>query len=186
MDRKKIDNKGYSLVEFIIVIAIIAILAVASFLSLNYIRTAKAKEASVTFDTEVSVLKNRARNEACRFDSGDGNGVIEHPEANSCVLIYKDSDGRYYVKRGYTMASTDYYPSDMNPNGGKGVNLTTYIDVKYFDGSNTTDVSEAGQKVVYDASGRCIFGHGEFRFHKRSSTLMSTVFVNKNGSHSVN
>ena len=186
MKRQRVNNDGYSLVELIIVIAIIMVLGTVSFLSLNYIKTAKAKEASVTLDNQVSNLLNRARNQACKYDNGDGTGESVHKSDRFIILVYKNADGSYYVKRGYTGASGDIYVDAENGKDGKGVSLTSYVDIKYNDGSGSVLIDNVGQKIIYDASSRCVYGDGDFEFYGKNSSLLSKVTINKNGSHNVN
>ena len=48
------DNKGYTLIEMIIVIAIIAIMTGAAMVTITILHNAKAKEASITLETALS------------------------------------------------------------------------------------------------------------------------------------
>ena len=60
--RLKDDNAGYSLVEMIIVLAIVAVVSAMAIVSITMIHSAKAKEAAVTFDSEVSTLITKSKN----------------------------------------------------------------------------------------------------------------------------
>ena len=56
------NDKGYSLVELIIVIAIIVALAASALLSITMIHSARAKDAAVKLGSEVNSLKTRCMN----------------------------------------------------------------------------------------------------------------------------
>ena len=61
MTKHKNDH-GYTLVEMIIVIAIIAVVAGMSLISITLIHSARAKEASVTVDSEIATLITKSKN----------------------------------------------------------------------------------------------------------------------------
>lgn len=183
MKKIRLNNKGYSLVEFIIVIAIIALLSVAGFATVSFISSAKAKEGAVSLESEVTALSNRAKNQMCVYD--DGTGVKEHPKAKFILRLYKDSDGSYYVKKGYVDSSVETFVDAENGKDGKGVSLSSYIDIKYDDGTNVLDVSSNSVDIVFDRAGRCTSGYGTFDFYKRNSNRFCKVILNQNGSHRV-
>lgn len=183
MKKIRLNNKGYSLVEFIIVIAIIALLSVAGFATVSFVRSAKAKEAAVSLDTEVNTLSNRAKNQMCVYD--DGSGVKEHPKARFILRVYKDTNGSYYIKKGYKDGATETFIEAENGQEGKGVSLSSYIDIKYNDGTNVLDLSSNSVDIVFDRSGRCINGYGTFEFYKRNGSRFCKVVLNQNGSHQV-
>ena len=56
----KEKNKGYSLIELVIVIAIIALLTGLSFVTVSLLGSARAKEAAVDFDSQISDLASNA------------------------------------------------------------------------------------------------------------------------------
>ena len=60
------DNKGYTLIEMIIVIAIIAIMTGAAMVTITILHNAKAKEASITLETALS--------EKCQRENVCGSG----------------------------------------------------------------------------------------------------------------
>lgn len=55
------DNKGYTLIEMIIVIAIIAIMTGAAMVTITILHNAKAKEASITLETALSETQKNAK-----------------------------------------------------------------------------------------------------------------------------
>ena len=59
------DNKGYTLIEMIIVIAIIAIMTGAAMVTITILHNAKAKEASITLETALSETQKNAKGKMC-------------------------------------------------------------------------------------------------------------------------
>lgn len=171
----KDNNSGYSLVEMIIVLAIIAVVSVMAVVSVTMIHSAKAKEAAVTFDSEVSTLITKSKNMVCDYD----------PDDSYCINLYKDSDGKYYIQKGYYDPATDSYifnSSTDSLNGGKGICLSSYVKVTYTP-TGGTEADVTGTYVRYDRKGLCLEGDGVYKFYKRDDTMVAQVFLRKNGSH---
>lgn len=187
------DNQGYSLVELVIVIAIIALLTVAAFATITIMHSAKAKEAATTFESELSELSNKARGQVCIVD-----GTIEN-DYRFCISLYKVSD-RYYIRKGYYIgggadynsASSYIFKDSDNAGGGKGVSLSPYVYVKYTDAAGVEHSIGSGDGalnsvyIVFNKNGTCVSGYGEFNFFKDNGNKISTVRLNKNGSHQSN
>jgi len=197
--RRLNGNRGYSLVEMIIVIAIILTLAGVSLISLTLVNSARAKEASVTFGSEVNALKTKCMN---MKPSGD-----EYTHYG--MAIYQDDAGVYnlcLVKYNKTTGEYDY-ETDEN------VKLSSRVEIKletptttsssskvtYFNdlgGSVSYDTPEtkvnigkkkasSGNKAVillFDKKGYCYSGAGTYRFIKRNGTQMARVTISQNGS----
>lgn len=182
------DNRGYSLVEMIIVIAIIVILSAAAYATITVMHSAKAKEAATTFESEISELITKSKGQMCVVEGVDGKDELK-PDYRYCISVYKNDDGKFYLKKGYWNSVTDTYifPAELNNNKGKGISLSAYVIVKYkaLGGAEST-IDESGINIVYDRSGMCIEGAGEFSFYKKSGSYISSVTLNKNGSHQSN
>ena len=193
------ENKGYSLVEMIIVIAIIAVMSAAAMVTITLINSAKAKEASVTLDSEISALVARAKSQIPTFDDGSGT-VEQHRDYNFAIAVYK-TDSKFYIAKGYYKMEDSgkkifqTFDAD-NANSGKGQSLSTKISVTYVPGSKnpgafeTSDTfaltADAGKKWVisYDQNGRCICGVGTFEINKASdNSTLDEISINANGSH---
>ncbi|MBE5952784.1 MAG: type II secretion system protein [Lachnospiraceae bacterium] len=187
---KKLNNKGYSLIEMIIVIAIVAVLTGAAMVTLKVMHSAKVKEAAITFESEISELLSMSKNKIC---DPNGDGVIEDSEKEYSVglRLYKSGSKCYIqevlVKNGAYEANSTYENAN-NPNSGKGISLSTYVDVKYTDLSgNSFMIGTAEDKQVtihFKRNGSCDLGYGTFDFIRNSSnSKVATMTINKNGSH---
>ncbi len=187
---KKLNNKGYSLVEMIIVIAIVAVLTGAAMITLSVMHSAKAKEAAITFESEVSELVSNSKNRVC---DPNGDGVIEDSEKDYSVglRVYKSGEKCYVqqvlVLNGAYVPNTTYEKAN-NVNDGKGISLSVYVYVRYTDLSgNSFDIGENDSETVlihYKRNGSCDLGYGTFEFVRTSSdSTVATMTINKNGSH---
>ena len=87
MKKTKKHNEGYSLVELIIVIAVITVLTTAAIATVATMRSAKAKEASVIFGSELSRIKGLASGQACDLNL-DGTLDADDKLCNFAILIY--------------------------------------------------------------------------------------------------
>lgn len=174
MKRMKRNNSGYSLVEMIIVLAIIAVVSVMALISVTMIHSAKAKEAAVTFDSEVATLITKSKNLVCDVDAS----------YSYCLKVYKDGN-KFYIQQGYYDPTSDTYifNASTDPlNGGKGKCLSSYVNVTYTPtGGTEADITET--YIRYDRTGLCVEGDGVYKFYKRSGTMVAQDYVRKNGSH---
>lgn len=195
--KKKLNNKGYSLIELVIVIAIIALLTGLSFVTLSLLGSARAREASVDFDTQVAELAQTAKSKLIRINS------VDYPDYCYCIKLYKQ-DNKYYVKKGYYNASAPSSneqvleagddPSPImqyifiegeNANDDKGTGFSSKVKITY-EASNAkeADITEDGVYIIFNRAGRCIGGDGVYHFYKKSNDAnIANVTVNKNGSH---
>ena len=184
------ENKGYSLIELIIVLAIIVVMTGVSMVTITIIHNARAREASTKFENALSELQQNAK--MCVVSD------TNEPDYRFALAIYKDNS-KYYMKRGYYLGnnldmskSTSYlFVDSENGNGGKGESFSAYIKVKYVDESGVErDITEMDDKpvyIIYDRQGMCIYGNGKFNFYRdKKDSLLNTVVLNKNGSHTSN
>jgi len=187
---KKLNNEGYSLIEMIIVIAIIAVFTGASIATISIMHSARAKEAAITFDSELAELVNNSKNMACdanvdgvidASDDGYSFGLRVHKNNGKCFVqtVLVDDNGLYVYDDSFEKAN--------NPNDGKGISLSPYVYVTYRDNSGTVrNVGSNDDAVLihFRKNGSCDIGYGTFEFIKKSNEKMvSKVTINKNGSH---
>lgn len=181
-------NEGYTLVEMIIVIAIIAILSAAAMVTISIIHNAKAKEAASTLEDALFDTQNNAKGKVCMI------GTTKYPDYKFALMVYKDGS-KYYVKKcyykggGLSMSSADsYVTADNEKSGsGKGTSFSSYVDVKYVNPDGNEVAIGSGNDavfIIYDRQGNCVRGSGKFKFYRSNKdVLLSTLVLNKNGSH---
>ena len=186
-DKCNANNKGYSLVETIIVIAIIGIVSAMALASVTMIHSAKAKDAAVVFDSKVAETAAKAR------------GMNKDSSKLFSIRLYKEGS-TYYIQTGTSEFSGGAYTFTAdadNMHEGKGTSISRYVRISYYpedktdpDSSytigawnDTKDVGTSGQVIIFAKSGVCISGAGTYCFYKRNGTLVAKDFVRRNGSH---
>lgn len=202
------NNKGYSLIELIIVIGIIALLTGAAMVTLTLINSAKCKEAATTFEAEVSTLAAKSKNQVCKmYDPGTGT-YVETTDYVYAIRIYEDSNGKNYIQNGYYKASDAWNGefvsfAEENKNDGKGIYLTNKIYIRYdkeFKSSysaskglkdwtyNSTSSSDTGVVIAFNRDGSMLSGYGDYYFIKNNSkknssnpNIVATVSLKVNG-----
>lgn len=198
MMKKRIrkNNKGFSMVEMIIVIAIIAVLSAAGFVTVTLIHSAKAKEAAVTFESELSAAIGRAKSQMVVIKDESTGVVNEYPRYLQCLEVYKATNGKYYIKKGYknpdaTGEAAYIFVDSENGHDGNGKSLSgnVYVCFKAKGTSNVLKIDNSGAdtiekvRIVFDKAGRCIEGAGTFEFHKNSGSNVAEVALKSNGSY---
>lgn len=180
------NNNGFSLVELIIVIAIILVLSTGALLSNTVIHSARAKDAAVKLGSETNAVKTMCMNM-----------IPSDPLYDSYALaIYNDLDDVTHICKVMRV-------KDSNNGYGyieeEDVNLSSSVIVK-FDGSTLhygdfkDDLAETtggllnpGIKtnpiyICFDKRGNCYSGYGDFYFYKKSGTQVARVHISQNGS----
>ena len=184
MKKKIDDNSGYTLVELIIVLAIIVILTTAAFVTMSIMHTAKVKEAAATFDAEITDLIARTRNQDVYQDTNQ-NGAMDSGEelpGYKYELGISYDGGKYYINNWYLEPGGTHSEATT-----KRKSLSAYARVQYsdFDGTYVdTDVID-GHMIRFDKSGACVEGAGVYKFLKKDGSVIATVTINKNGSHQI-
>lgn len=182
----KLDNKGYSLVELIIVIAIIAVFTGAAMITLTVMHSAKAKEASITFESEVSELINKSKGNSvdanldgviAEQDDGYSMGLRIHKVGQKCYIQ------KVLVKNKAYQPNTSFEKANNN-NDGKGISLSSSVYVEYTDLTGSKIVIDGSNEVVisFNRSGACVTGFGKYDFIKTDGTKVAKTTINKNGS----
>ncbi len=184
---------GYTLVEMIIVIAIVAVLTGAATLTVGTINSARAKEAAITFESEVAAIHGKAKGKAC---DADCNGIIDATEEkhyNYGLRIY-ESDSRLYVQQVIindgAYQKVDTFEKANNAHDGKGTRLAANVYCEFIpndpslssykigDGSGS-----AASVIIFTRSGRCDGGAGTYKFYRSSGDQIAEVTINPNGSY---
>lgn len=184
--KKKIDNNsGYTLVELIIVLAIIVILTTAAFVTMSIMHTAKVKEAAATFDAEVTDLIARTRNQDVYQDTNN-NGVKDSGEERpdyKYELGISYEDGKYFINNWFLTPGGTHSEADPS----KRKSMSAYVRIQYsdFDGTYVDAAVADGHTIRFDKSGACVEGAGVYKFLKKDGSVIATVTINKNGSHQI-
>lgn len=177
--RKKNHNKGYSMVELIIVMCIIGVLTAASFVTLRSVDSAKYKKAVSTLESEMTTLRTSTMAQDSRM----------------AMRLYLGDDGSYYIERGYIVttiqpggASYHFYPGApaeyLDAEGNPTVAYYNYSGVSnpvriLSRGSltyNGNPVTESGVLIQYRKSdGSMILGNGYYRLYRANGELIANV-----------
>lgn len=165
--RKEKNDSGYTLVELIIVIAIIAIMSGMAMVTISSIRTAQATTAMQRFDDELSALemrtKTQSKQEAIEVVRDDHDYKIYYGTLDdSGTFTRKDSDADAVLQR-----TTIYYSSTYDADtDGSEVTGSCIISIRKSDGKVTN-------------------GAGQYKFVKYNTTIsVGRVTLNEaSGSH---
>ena len=183
--RHRLNNKGYSLVEMIITIGIIVVMTGAAVGTMFMISSAKAKEASVTFTSQLSNIATKAKNQTIVIDG------TSYPNYNYCLKLYQ-SGNKCYVQVGYYNSDagepgeSNYTPiADENNNNGKGASLSSKVSIVYTNagGVKTNITGDNAVYIAFNRTGACVEGNGTYSFYKKNGNLVGDVKLNKNGSY---
>lgn len=188
------SNSGYTLVELIIVIAIIAIMSGVGALTIGSIRTAQATTAMQKFDSVISTLESRTRS----TDGSFAMKVVRNAKGDGYDIYYgtysgSDDPGHCDV--------TKFTPNDPSSPDEVLERVTIYYnssDVYDADGASSAlgsgddgDVSKGTIIRIRKSDNMVIFGEGEYKFVKYaaggtndSNGLVGRITLSKEtGSH---
>ncbi len=188
--KKKIDNNsGYTLVELIIVLAIIVILTTAAFVTMSVMHTGKVKEAASTFDAEITDLIARTRNQEVYQDTNN-NGVKDFGEelpGHKYELGIYYEDGKYFINNCFLTPAPGGGSGTHSEAATKRKSMSAYVKIQYsdFDGTYVDFDVPDGHIIRFDKSGACVEGSGIYKFLKKDGSVIATVTINKNGSHQI-
>lgn len=194
----KKSNKGYSLVELIIVIAIIVVLSAMSLVSITLINTARCKDASTKFGDEVIALRKKSMDMTPGYSSGGVDytkyGLVLYKESDNFKIAPADCGLKNNPLPG--MTGKKYYAYELNES--EAIVMSSRVDVK-FKGTytpifaSTTEETRNGSRpgtknstgaigIMFDKHGNCISGYGEYLFYKKNGNQVARVIVKPNGS----
>lgn len=145
-------NRGYTLIEMIIVIAIMAILAGMSFITIFIIKQAKANAVVSTLNNQIASLqvKTRALSEA--KDSHLAMMIVKNSKsveyANSTGATVYAKAGTYSVFLGNHDGSTFTFKTNKNGEIVPETVLTELVDIRYTAGGNISGMKAAGTEVA--------------------------------------
>ncbi|MBP3234127.1 MAG: prepilin-type N-terminal cleavage/methylation domain-containing protein [Eubacterium sp.] len=212
MNSKSYDShKGYSLVEMVIVLAVVLVLSAMALVSITILNSAKAKDAAIVVGEEINLIKNK-----CMNMLPDENGVYD------CwaLAIYQNNDNQFCVQQVKHNVTTGEFES---VDGEEPIVLSKRVAFDFsgnfmFNDSTNKTYKElyAGDPlystlvkvgltnfepkvssipvvddsdvlfVSFDKRGKCISGVGDYFFYKKSGAnkgnQVARVSVKRNGS----
>lgn len=174
----KRSNKGYTLVELLIVIAIMAILSGVAVVSVGLIKQARARDAVQSFNSQLTSawLQTKAMGE--KQDSMYMKVVRNGKQADYTISLYdgstkKDLSGGTVDNNGHVTAETG------------NVTLSKYVTITYTPSDKSqleknygNDKDSGKWYIKFDkATGAALRGAGKYVFTDTKGDLVSTVYL---------
>ena len=187
---KRAVNNGYSFVEMLIVLAIMAIMSAMAIVTWNSVKSAKYKQAVSTFESELSTLRTST------MGQGDGMAMKVYYDADYSDRFGKKI-GAYVITRGYVDNSGTFQEVTYNSSSTDSLQRSLYFSyagvsnpvfimqkgkIQYAPtGSNVyTDIDDSGIVIQYyksDGSVKSGQGDGVFRFYKDNGKMIADVHL---------
>ena len=185
-------NKGYTLIELIIVIAIMMILSGMTFVTLGIIKDAKRSAAANTFNNQISscLIKTKAISDV----------VSTTPAPALCMVVEKRTDGAYAIMIGYDQGSKVTLDSagvtELDPNDDTHCEAVLPKEVE----SIVYTPSETAQKCSFATDDKMViqfiksygslkYGAGKYDFHttkNQTDQVYATINLDKvSGKHDI-
>lgn len=157
----KKNNKGYTLVETIIVISMIAVLSSIAVLSLSIVKGARTKKAATSLNSQLASLRLNTMGKS----------------ADLCIKLYYDATSKeYIVQQG---SSSDGTLTNFVASGDP-LSLGTQIKINYINDAGVTyAVDEIGMIIQFNKSdGSVISGGGKYVICRDNGSSDYTVVLN--------
>lgn len=194
------NNSGYSLVELLIVMAIIAVLAATAMISYTMVHSARAKDAAIKVGSEVNALKTKCMNmkpEGTEYSYYALSLYTVDDTPHICLVRFnKDTNTYDYIdEEDINLSSSvkvdfdngNFRGSDTSvlwPTGADSDSSIKYSN--YIPGHKNGDSETTSPVYIcFDKRGNCYSGYGEYNFSKNNGTIVAHVTINMNGSVSV-
>lgn len=166
MREKITNNSGYTLVEMIIVIAIIAVMSGMGALTIASIRTSQAQASMQKFDSELSALEMRTKS----LSSNEAIELVQNGANYDVYYVTYDSSAKTYTRN----------------SPGKADAVLERVVIYYSDTYDASAHMENGVAVtdmfirVRKSDGQVVKGEGEYIFCKQSNPKQSVGSVTLN------
>lgn len=180
------QNKGYTLVEVIIVIAIMAILSGMSFVTLGVIKQAKCNTAIQNLNDQIASLLVKTR------------ALSEAKNERLCLLIRKNTGGEVTYADGTTAKQNTYSVILGTENGTafleKEVDvaeatLTDLVTISYTPADATQECPASGtDEMIIEfnkSNGSVRYGAGDYTFTYNGMTIGTVHLDATTGNHKV-
>ncbi|MDD6071667.1 MAG: prepilin-type N-terminal cleavage/methylation domain-containing protein [Clostridiales bacterium] len=156
-------NKGYTLVEMIIVIAIIAILGGVSFITIGIIKESKRQSA-------VSELNNQMS--SCLVRTKAVSTSTNSTSTPLCMVIKERTDGTYAIMTGYVNGSniTDSAGNALNPNKDENCEAVLSKEISKIEYQPATGQAWSGSDMIIQfikSDGSTKYGGGSYVIYAR-------------------
>lgn len=186
-------NKGYTLVELIIVIAIMMILSGLTFVTLGIIKDAKRSAAVNAFNNQISscLIKTKAISDVVSDPT--------NPVPALCLVIQERTDGKYAIMIGYNQGSKITLDSagltELDPNDDTHCEEVLPREVESIDYTasvSSQEYSSTDGKMVIQfikSYGSLKYGGGTYDLHTTKNggdTIFATIELDPvSGKHDV-
>lgn len=184
-------NKGYTLIEFIIVLAIMAVLTGVAFVSLTIIQKAKCTSAANLFNNQLSTLWVQTKSLSQAKMQTAPSGSDDAQKYPMCMLIQKDGEA-FQLYYGFdTGTDVSIKPnSDVEAENLSTKNLPTIIDVQYIPNDITKEhektINSNCDKIVVEfnkSDGSVKYGAGTYNLIHNGRVVASIYLDSVTGKH---
>lgn len=182
-------NKGYTLIEMIIVITIMAVLSATTFVVMGVIKNAKRTSAVDKFDTQLS---------ACLVQTKAVSKALNGTDRGLCMVIRKRTDGKYALMTGYIVNSSvvDKDGNALNPNNDNACDAIMEKEISKIEyspsaTSQKASIATADQMIIQyvKTDGSLKYGAGTYKLYTKrngSDALHATVYLDAvSGNHHI-
>lgn len=172
-------NKGYTLVEVVIVVAIMAILGGVSFMTIGIIRESKCQSGTNTLNNQISSCLVRTK-AVSKATNGSDNPL--------CMVIKKRSDNAYAVMAGYIYGNTvkDSSGNDLDPDTDancEAILPKEIVNIKYICSTSDTSQQFPNDEMVIQfvkSEGSTCYGGGKYEIYAGKADnqkLYATIYL---------
>lgn len=173
-----VKNRGYTLIELVIVMTIMAILSAGSFVVIGIMKEAKRQSATNTFNNQIS---------SCLIRTKAVSTATNTTDMPLCMVIMKRSDGAYALMTGYVDSHTvkDASGGALDPNVDANCDAILpkeIIDIKYEPSEPAQQFSASDNVIQFIKSdGSARYGGGSYKLYAgtnlSSAKLYATIYL---------
>lgn len=186
-------NKGYTLIEVIIVLAIMAVLAGLSFVSLGVMHQAKYNAAANTINNEMSTLWMQTKTMSQPKEQTSKPGASAKEKYPICMQIKRNADKSYSIIYGYDSGTAfeEKVAGEVSSTIPKILNIEFIAKDPTKEHPTNTFVAEGSSSNVIDsmliefnkADGSVKYGAGTYNIIYSDRTVVSIYLDSVTGKH---